>query len=98
MVQAPMDATALIEPHGECLSVPERVIIAPCVGQFRPCAPDTVTAEGELIAAGQVIGFIDSQGVTTPVTSRCDGWFMGLMAHDGERVREHQPLAWLRSL
>jgi biotin carboxyl carrier protein len=96
-----MDAAALVprdQLHGERLSVPERVIIAPCIGQFRPSAPAVVTAEGELIEAGQVVGYVDSQGDTVPVCSPFAGWLMGMLAHEGERVREHQPLAWLRAL
>jgi biotin carboxyl carrier protein len=32
------------------------------------------------------------------VRSAFAGWMMGLMVHDGERVREGQPVAWLRAL
>jgi biotin carboxyl carrier protein len=97
-VEARMDVAARDQLHGERLSVPERVIIAPCIGQFRPSAPEVVTAEGELIESGEVIGYIDSQGATVPVRSPFAGWLMGILAHEGERVREHQPLAWLRAL
>jgi biotin carboxyl carrier protein len=83
---------------GERLSVPEKVVIAPCLGQFRAAAPEVVTAEGEVVDAGQVVGYIDSQGERVPVRSRFAGWMMGLLVHDGERVREGQPIAWLRAL
>jgi len=84
--------------HGERLSVPERVVVSPCLGQFRPAPPETVTAEGEVVAAGQVVGFIDAQDRVVPVRSAFAGWMMGLLVHEGERVREGQPIAWLRAL
>ena len=83
---------------GERLSVPEKVVIAPCLGQFRAIEPEIVTAEGEVLDAGQVVGYIDNQGQSVPVRSRFAGWMMGLLVHDGERVREGQPIAWLRAL
>src|SRR5581483_3514902 len=96
-VERAMEATATTF-AGERLSVPEKVVISPCLGQFRPAPPDVVTAEGELLDAGQVVGYIDAQGSTVPVRSNFAGWMMGLLVHDGERVREGQPVAWLRAL
>ena len=78
---------------GERLAVPERVIVAPAAGKFRP------VAEGETeldVAEEQVIGFVDGAGHSTPVRSPFRGFLMGLLAHAGERVREGQPVAWLR--
>jgi biotin carboxyl carrier protein len=82
--------------HGERLAVPERVVLAPAVGTFRPLPPETVTCEGEIVDAGQVIGIIESTGASTPVVSVFRGFLMGMMAAAGERVREGQPVAWLR--
>lgn len=82
---------------GEQLLVPERVIVAPTTGVFRPAQPETVTSEGEVVYAGQIVGTIETNAGSTPVTSAFTGFFMGLMAHEGERVREHQPVAWLRA-
>ena len=99
-VEPLMDA-ALVEHQryaGEVLTVPERVVVAPCVGQFRAAAPETVTTDGEVIASGQVVGFIDVQGRTVPVRSSFSGWMMGHLVREGDRVREGQPVAWLRSL
>ncbi len=42
-VQPVMDAPATTF-AGERLSVPERVVIAPCLGQFRAAEPEVVTA------------------------------------------------------
>jgi biotin carboxyl carrier protein len=82
---------------GERLGVPERVIVAPASGRFRPLAPDSVPPEGDALDEEQVIGFVDGIGHSTPVRSPFRGFLMGLLAHAGERVREGQPVAWLRT-
>ena len=100
-VEARMDVAlmdGIHEMHGERLAVPERVVIAPRIGQFRPAPPEVVTTEGEIIAEGQIVGFVDAQGEMVPIRSAFGGWMMGLLVHEGERVREGQPVAWLRSL
>lgn len=79
---------------GERLAVPERVIVAPASGRFRPT---TEGPEDGALDAEQVIGFVDGVGHSTPVRSPFRGFLMGLMAHTGERVREGQPVAWLRT-
>jgi biotin carboxyl carrier protein len=84
--------------HGELLMVPERVILAPAPGKFRPVdgAPCTEPHDGAHVACEQVIGFVDGIGHSTPVRSPFHGRLMGLLASAGERVREGQPVAWLR--
>ena len=82
--------------HGETLAVPERVIVAPAQGTFRPVEPAAVSPEAQ-VTAEQVIGFVEGKGHSTPVRSPFGGRLMGLLAHAGERVREGQPVAWLRS-
>ena len=77
--------------EGELLTVPERVILAPAPGKFRPAETDD-----DQLVEEQVIGFVDGVGHSTPVRSPFTGLFMGLMAYAGERVREGQPVAWLR--
>ena len=80
---------------GERLAIPERVIVAPASGKFRPADGSTPDA-GDALDAEQVIGFVDGVGHSTPVRSPFKGLLMGLLAHAGERVREGQPVAWLR--
>jgi len=98
--------------HGELLMVPERVILAPAPGKFRPVDEASTAdvgaqaSEGQLpggplfdgtdVAREQVIGFVDGLGHSTPVRSPFHGRLMGLLASAGERVREGQPVAWLR--
>jgi multidrug efflux pump subunit AcrA (membrane-fusion protein) len=80
--------------HGERLLVPERVIVAPTAGRFLPVADEA--GDGADICEEQVIGFVEGHGQSVPVRSPFPGLFMGLLAHAGERVREGQPVAWLR--
>jgi biotin carboxyl carrier protein len=81
--------------HGETLAVPERVIVAPAQGTFRPVDAAETASEASVVAE-QVIGFVEGKGHSTPVRSPFGGKLMGLLAHAGERVREGQPVAWLR--
>ena len=88
---APVESEA-----GEVLGVLERVVVAPTRGVFTPLAPACVTTEGELVEAGQVIGTIESSGSNIQVLSPFTGFLMGMLAHEGERLREGEPVAWLR--
>jgi biotin carboxyl carrier protein len=85
---------------GEVLAVPERVIVAPVVGVFRPLGDRDVdlteACDSTLIAAGQAIGVVEGPGSSTPVRSPFGGFLIGMLARTGERVREGQPVAWLR--
>lgn len=81
---------------GEVLGVLERVVVAPTRGVFTPLAAPCVTAEGELVEAGQPIGTIESSGSNIEVLSPFTGFLMGMLAHEGERLREGEPVAWLR--
>ena len=83
---------------GEQLSVLERIIVAPCTGIFRPAPPRVVTTEGELVERGQVIGAVELSGDSIEVRSAFTGFLMGVLAWDGDRVREGQPVAWLREV
>ena len=78
--------------HGEGLLVPERMIVAPSVGVFR--AVDL--ADGENVAEGQTVGHVEGPGTSTPVASPFTGRIVGMLVHPGERLREGQPVAWLR--
>lgn len=94
--RAPLESGGV---HGERLGVPERVILAPASGRFRPLPPEEEAAESDAVAAvdeEQVIGFVEGHGHSTPVRSPFRGALMGMLAHAGERVREGQPVAWLR--
>jgi biotin carboxyl carrier protein len=81
--------------HGEGLLVPERVIVAPSVGVFRQLFAHDVAC-GRSIDPGQAVGVIEGPGISTPVCSPFRGVLAGLLAHDGERLRQGEPVAWLR--
>ena len=76
---------------GETLWVPERVIVSPGAGVFRPepVGPD--------LDEGAVIGFVHSTGDRVPVTSPFRGELVQLYALDGERVAVHDRIAWMRA-
>ena len=81
--------------EGEQLGVPERGIRAPAVGVFHP-VDDDHQPEGKVVTAGQVVGMVEASGRKLPVRSAFTGLLVGMLAHPGERVREGQPVAWLR--
>ena len=81
----------------EDLHVDERLITAPVPGLFHPLAID-VPQNGPLrVFEGDEIGTIVQSGEKYPVTSHCTGYLIGTLVLPGERVRIHQPVAWLRS-
>jgi biotin carboxyl carrier protein len=85
--------TASVVPlHGERLAVPERMIVSPAAGVF---VPFEVT-EGASIAEGDPVGEIVGPGTSVVVRSLFRGTLMGMLAHSGERLREGQPVAWMR--
>ena len=83
--------------HGEHLDVLERVVVSPATGTFAPLPPETVTTEGEIVRRGQVVGMVTASGATVSVASPFTGFLMGILALPGERVREGEPVAWLRT-
>ena len=82
---------ALID-HGEGLLVPERMIVAPGVGTFRPVD----LGEGSHVTRGQTVGMLEGPGTSTPVESPFAGRLVGMLAHPGERLRSGEGIAWLR--
>lgn len=82
---------------GEHLDVLERVVVSPATGTFTALPPQTVTTEGEIVLRGQPVGVIQSAGGAVNVDSPFTGFLMGILALPGERVREGEPVAWLRT-
>ncbi len=81
-----------LELAGEHLAVPERMIVAPAVGVFRPSG----IAAGALVDVGDVVGVLEGPGTEHQVRSAFAGTVMGVLAHPGERLRIGQPIAWMR--
>jgi biotin carboxyl carrier protein len=78
--------------HGEGLLVPERMIVAPTVGLFRPVE----LGEDAAVARGQTVGLVEGPGTCTPVASPFAGQLVAVLVRPGERLRAGQPVAWLR--
>ncbi len=98
-----MTMTSTKRVRGEDLEVSERVILAPAVGVFQPEAVEAATVhtgggEDKSVNEGEVVGVVESRGQAIPVRSAFTGFLMGMLVHPGERVREGQPVAWLRVL
>jgi biotin carboxyl carrier protein len=83
-------------PTGETLSFPERLIVAPSTGVFRPPA-DHGRRRGDAIEPGDVIGEVRSLGVSTAIRSPFAGVLVDVLAADGQRLRPGQAVAWLRA-
>ena len=83
---------ALID-HGEGLLVPERMIVAPTRRHVPSGRRSTRAVRSR---AGQTVGMVDGPGTSTPVASPFTGELVGMLVHPGERLREGQPVAWLR--
>jgi biotin carboxyl carrier protein len=84
-------------PAGEHLDVLERMVLAPTTGTFCALPAETVTTEGEVVRRGQVVGTVEGPGGAVPVQSAFTVFLMGILALPGERVREGEPVAWLRA-
>jgi biotin carboxyl carrier protein len=85
---------------GETLHVHERIVLAPATGRF-VVVPDDAGLDphepGSLVVAGSPLAAVVSSGESQAVTTPFTGVIAGRLAHDGERVREGQPLFWLRA-
>jgi hypothetical protein len=73
----------------------ERLIVAPVDGTFHPSYADVCPERPAPIAIGDKIGVVVRSGEKHAVESPFTGLLLGLKVLPGERVREHQPVAWL---
>jgi len=96
-IEAPAQAALPQAPTGEHLDVLERVVVSPATGTFVALPPDTVTTEGEIVLRGQAVGTVDGPGGPVTVESPFTGFLMGIIALPGERVRQGEPVVWLRA-
>ena len=84
------------EVHAEDLHVDERLVVAPVAGVFHPAVGDCSPDDPLKVDAGDEIGVVVASGEKHPVPCRFTGFPAGLLVLPGERVRAHQPVAWLR--
>jgi hypothetical protein len=82
-------------PTGETLSGPDRLIVAPSTGVFRPLVGE-VQKPGHAIERGDIVGEVRSLNVCTVIRSPFAGVLIDVLAVAGERLRPGQPVAWLR--
>ena len=78
--------------QGECLQASERVVVTPAAGVFVPADPLP-----EQVEIGSTLGYVHAHAGVTPVRSRFRGTLVALVAATGERLVEHQRVAWLRA-
>ncbi len=78
--------------EGERVAMVERMIVAPVVGVFRPLGIE----DGASVTVGEIVGVVEGPGTREPVRSAFAGVVIGFLAHSGERLREGQPVAWMR--
>lgn len=74
----------------EAVTVNERLILAPMVGLFH--SENGMTHEGKSIAAGQIMGTIESMKLLNDVISEIGGTVIEVMVEDGMPVEYGQPL------
>jgi biotin carboxyl carrier protein len=84
--------------HGEILHIPDRVVVAPAVGRFRPLPAAEAIEAGATVVRGQTMGFLENTHSWTPVRSPFSGRFIGMLALPGEPVSAGHPIALLRAL
>jgi hypothetical membrane protein len=89
---APSGEDRSMDLQGECLEASERVVVTPAAGVFVPADPLP-----EQVEVGSTLGFIHAHAGVTPVRSRFRGTLVALVAATGERLVEHQRVAWLRA-
>jgi hypothetical protein len=82
-------------PDGDGTRIDVRMVVSPGAGTFRPGPVAEVTAEGEIVRPGDVLGHVEGSGRHQPVESFCHGFLVRLMVEAGERVRTGQPVAWV---
>lgn len=80
------------------LDLPDRLLVADAFGRFEPGPPRTVTAEGEIVEGGQVLGVVRTGSDEVAVVCPCDAWVLAYLAGPGDRVRPGSPLVHLRPL
>ena len=85
----------MVDMEGERILIPERMIVPPADGVFRAIS-NNGDLIGESVDVDEVIGYVETVGQSIPVTSPFHGVVHGLIAHSGERLRRHEPVAWLR--
>ena len=88
--------------HGEYLTAAERVVVSPAAGVFVPAVhlatPDADEQASVVpVEPGTTLGFVRTGADDVPVVSPFGGVLVSIVASAGERLTEHQRVAWLRA-
>lgn len=81
----------------EVTVIPERVVVSPATGKFKPLPPEIFTTEGEWVQPGQILAQIHSGKSVVPVVCAFSGWMMGMLAVAGQPVDTGDQLFWVRT-
>lgn len=81
--------------EGEVLHMNERIVVSPATGVFEPVAP--ALRVGDSVTPGQLIGHIVSGSVRVAISSHFGGNAQEVRAWRNERVRQFQPVLWIRT-
>lgn len=76
--------------EGEHLFATERMVVSPAAGVFTPAAG---VGPGFALTPGCALGTVGDHAVRSPF----HGTLVNMLAVEGERVTQSQPIAWLRS-
>jgi biotin carboxyl carrier protein len=81
----------------DAANIRERVVVSPCSGRFHPLPPESFTTEGEWVEPGQVLAEVHNGETVVGVRSAFRGWVMGMLALDGQPVKDGDALLWIWS-
>jgi biotin carboxyl carrier protein len=81
----------------DAANIRERVVVSPCSGRFHPLPPESFTTEGEWVEPGQVLAQVRNGDTVVEVHSAFRGWVMGMLALDGQPVKDGDALLWIWS-
>lgn len=82
--------------QAEDVHVDERLVVAPLAGVFLPAFTDVSFDDPQEVRAGDEIGTLIASGEKHRVPTPFSGGLVGFLVLADERVRSHQPVAWLR--
>jgi biotin carboxyl carrier protein len=90
------DLSDVETPSGEHLGIPDRIVVAPALGRFRPLPRGQPSLVATVVRPGDVLGFVEGFRCSTAISTPFSGLVAGMLALPGEHLTKGQPVAWLR--